>query len=35
MPPLVWLALLVLAFPIVLYIPTHFAMRALFAPSGE
>lgn len=34
MPPLVWLALLMLAFPIALYIPTHFAMRALFAPSG-
>jgi hypothetical protein len=34
MPPLVWLALLMLAFPIGLYVPTHVALRALFAPAG-
>lgn len=28
--PLVWLAFLMLAFPIGLYLPTHFALRALF-----
>jgi hypothetical protein len=29
-PPLAWLALLMLAFPVGLYLPTHFALRALF-----
>jgi hypothetical protein len=32
--PLVWLAFLMLAFPIGLYLPTHFALRALFALHG-
>jgi hypothetical protein len=31
LPPLVYLALLMLAFPIGLYLPTHFALDALFA----
>ncbi len=31
MPPLAWLGLLMLAFPLVLYVPTHFALQALFA----
>ncbi len=30
MPALAWLGLLMLAFPIVLYLPTHLALRALF-----
>ena len=34
MPPLAWLGLLMLAFPIGLYVPTHFALQALFAPAG-
>jgi len=29
--PLVWLAFLMLAFPVGLYLPTHFALQALFA----
>jgi hypothetical protein len=33
-PPLAWLALLMLAFPIGLYLPTHFALQALFARAG-
>lgn len=32
--PLVWLAFLMLAFPIGLYLPTHFALQALFAHAG-
>ena len=32
--PLVWLGFLMLAFPIGLYLPTHFALRALFAHTG-
>lgn len=32
--PLVWLGILMLAFPIGLYLPTHFALRALFAHTG-
>jgi hypothetical protein len=32
--PLVWLGFLMLAFPIGLYLPTHFALQALFAPTG-
>lgn len=31
MPPLAWLAFLMLAFPIGLYVPTHFALSAVFA----
>jgi hypothetical protein len=30
MPPLAWLGLLMLAFPIGLYVPTHFVLQALF-----
>jgi hypothetical protein len=32
--PLVWLAFLMLAFPIGLYLPTHFALQALFGVAG-
>nr|WP_214699558.1 hypothetical protein [Variovorax paradoxus] len=32
--PLVWLGFLMLAFPIGLYLPTHFALQALFAQTG-
>jgi hypothetical protein len=28
--PFLWLGFLMLAFPIGLYLPTHFALRALF-----
>lgn len=31
LPPLIYLALLMLASPIVIYLPTHFALNALFA----
>lgn len=31
LPPLVYLALVMLAFPVGLYLPTHFALSALFA----
>ena len=33
-PPLAWLALLMLAFPLGLYLPTHLVLQALFAPAG-
>jgi hypothetical protein len=33
-PPLAWLAFLMLAFPIGLYLPTHFALRAFFGTVG-
>jgi len=32
--PLVWLVFLMLAFPVGLYLPTHFALRALFGLHG-
>ena len=32
-PPLFYLALVMLAYPIVLYVPTHFALNALFGRS--
>lgn len=32
-PPLVWLGFLMLAFPIGLYLPTHWALKQLFAPA--
>jgi hypothetical protein len=37
MPPLAWLGLLMAAFPIVLYVPTHLVLRWAFAhrPSGQ
>jgi hypothetical protein len=31
--PLVWLVFLMLAFPMVVYLRTHFALRALFPPA--
>jgi hypothetical protein len=30
LPPLVWLAMLMAAFPLALYLPTHLVLRALF-----
>ena len=33
-PPLVWLGFLMLAFPIGLYLPTHFVLQALFTQTG-
>jgi hypothetical protein len=33
MPPLAWLGLSMLVFPVGLYVPTHFALQALFAQS--
>jgi hypothetical protein len=33
-PPLVWLGILMLAFPIGLYLPTHLALRALFGTAS-
>jgi len=35
MPPLAWLALAMLAFPIGLYLPTHVALQALFSPASR
>lgn len=32
-PPLAWLALTMLAFPVGLYLPTHLLLRTLFAPA--
>jgi hypothetical protein len=31
LPPLVYLALVMLAYPVAIYVPTHFALNALFA----
>jgi hypothetical protein len=33
-PPLAWLAIVMLAFPAGLYAPTHLILQALFAPAG-
>ncbi len=32
LPPLLWLGILLTAIPLVLYVPTHFALRKLFKP---
>jgi hypothetical protein len=34
MPPLVYLGLLMLAYPLLLYVPTHFLLRRVFRPEG-
>ena len=32
LPPLVYLALLMIGFPLAVFLPTHFALKALFGP---